>query len=59
MDLQKELERLVNLYNEAIKQKAEASEISLKSLGAIEVLQKIIKEDEVKDESKVKKVSNK
>ena len=59
MDLQKELERLVNLYNEAIKQKAEASEISLKSLGAIEVLQKIIKEYRVKDVSKVKKVSNK
>ena len=53
MDLKKELEKLVNIYNNAVKQKAEASETVLKSLGGIEVLQNIIKE---KDE---KEVSNK
>jgi hypothetical protein len=59
MDLQKELENIVNIYNNAVKQKAESSETILKSLGGIEVLQKIIKESEIKDESKVKKVSSK
>ena len=59
MDLQKELENIVNIYNNAVKQKTESSETILKSLGAIEVLQKIIKESEIKDESKVKKVSSK
>ena len=59
MDLQKELENIVNIYNNAVKQKTESSETVLKSLGAIEVLQKIIKESEIKDESKVKKVSSK
>ena len=58
-NLENKIKELVKVHNEAVKQKSEASEVVLKSLGAIEVLQNIIKENELKDESKVKKVSNK
>ena len=50
MDLQKELEKLVQIHNDAVNKQKQYSELILKSLGGIEVLQNIIKE---KDEEEV------
>ena len=49
-DLKPELESVVSQYNKAIQDRAAADELAKRCLGAIEVLQGLIGEEESKEE---------